>query len=66
MFNNIEELKGIGEASWQLISSIYNSGWDSLFADKNNNSFRQKISFMCTPKVNSIKSRKRTRIPPNQ
>ena len=30
-----------------------------LIADKDNNSFRQKVSFKCTPKVNLIKTRKK-------
>jgi len=54
--NDVAELHGIGESAWKLVSTIYNSGWDFLFADKNNNSFRQKVFFKCTPKVNSLKN----------
>ena len=38
--NDIEDLKGIGEAAWNLVISIYSSGRDSLHADSNKNSFR--------------------------
>ena len=49
--NNIEDLKSIGEAVWNLVVSIYSLGWDYLYADNNKNSFRQKVSFKCTPKL---------------
>ena len=57
--SNTNNVNGIGEAIWKLMSSIYNSGWDSLFANKNNNLFRQKVSFICTHKLNPIKSGKK-------
>ena len=58
-FNNIEEFKGISKAIWKFVSTIYNSGWNSLFADNYNNSFRQKVLFKCTPKTNPVKSGKK-------
>ena len=57
--NNVPELRGVGESAWKLISAIYSSGWDSLFADKNNNTFRQKVSFKYTPNVNPLKNGKK-------
>jgi len=53
--NNIKEFKDISEAAWKFVSAIYNSGWDSFFADNFKNSFRQKLAFKCTPKVNLSK-----------
>jgi len=56
--NEVNDLKGIGEATWKFVSAFYNAGWDSLVADTNNNSFRQKISFHYTPKTNPVKNGK--------
>lgn len=36
--------------AWDFISSIYESGWDKLTANKNNNSFRQYTSAQFKPK----------------
>jgi len=44
----------MGEAVWNLISSVYQSNWDSLIADKNSYTLRQKISVKFTPKVKPI------------
>ena len=41
--NNLEDFKGIGEVIWNLISSVYQSKWDSLIADKNTIFLRKKI-----------------------
>ena len=49
--NKLEDFKGIGEAIWSFISSVYQSKWDSLIADKNNKSLRQKISDKLTPRI---------------
>ena len=38
--NKVSELRGIGKATWKFLSAIYNSEWDSLITDKDNNSFR--------------------------
>ena len=50
--NNIKDFEDIGKAVWELILSIYNSGWNSLFADNYKNSFRKKVSLKFTSKVN--------------
>jgi len=38
--NDIKDFKDISKATWELISSIYNSGWDSLIVDDHKNSLR--------------------------
>jgi len=57
--NNVEDLKDIGTAAWNLISSIYTSEWDSLYANENKNLFSQKVFFMYTSKAISIKNGKK-------
>ena len=32
--NDLEDFNSISEAIWNLISSVYQSNWDSLYADK--------------------------------
>ena len=39
--------------------AIYTSEWDSLYMDNNKNLFRQKVSFICTPKTIPIKNGKK-------
>ena len=57
--NNVPKLRRIGESTWKLISTIYSSGWNLLFTNKNNKSFKQKVAFKCTPNVNSIENSKK-------
>ena len=38
--NNIADLRGVCEAAWNFISSIYEAGWDELIVDNKNFSFR--------------------------
>jgi len=57
--NDIKDFEGIGKATWELISFIYESGWDSLVADNHKNSFRQKVSYKFTLKVISEKNGKK-------
>lgn len=57
--NDIKYFKGISKAAWELISSIYNSRWDSLIADDHKTSFRQKLASKFTPKVNLEKNGKK-------
>jgi len=49
--NDIEDLKGIGKAIWNLVSLVYNANWNSLNADKQSNSLRRKMSAKFTLKV---------------
>jgi len=55
--NNLKDFKGIGEAIWNLISSIYQSKWGSLITDKNSNTLRQKISVKFTLRVLPVLTR---------
>lgn len=52
--NNIQDFKGMGEAVWNLISSVYQPNWDSLITGKNSYTLRQKILAKFTPKVKPI------------
>ena len=42
-FNDVLGLKGFSEVVWSFISSIYKSGWDTFYSDKENRLFRQKF-----------------------
>ena len=55
--NNLEDFNSIGEAIWNFISSVYQSKWDLLIADKNLNSLRQKTSVKFTSKVTALFNR---------
>ena len=41
--NNISQLKYFGKAVWNFIFSIYKSSWDTINANNNNNSFRNRV-----------------------
>jgi len=47
--NNCKDLEGVGKALWKFLSSIYESHWNSLYADSSNNTFRSKVSSKFTP-----------------
>ena len=49
--NDLEDLNGIGKSIWNFISSIYQSNWDSLYADNQSISLRRKIASKFTPKI---------------
>ena len=49
--NNVLDLKGISEVAWTFISAIYKSEWNSLIANKDNQSFRQKFASKFSPKI---------------
>lgn len=53
--NNIMDLKEIGEVIQNFIASIYDSDWNSLIADKDNHTLRQKVVTKFTPKLHEIK-----------
>lgn len=38
--HEVNNLKGIGEATWKFISAFYNARWDLLVTDVYNNTFR--------------------------
>ena len=50
--NDLEDFNSIGEAIWNFISSVYQSNWDSLYADKQSNLLRRKIATKFTSRVN--------------
>jgi len=50
-FNNLEDFHGIGKAVWNFISSVYQTNWNSLYADKQSNSLRKKIASKFTLKI---------------
>ena len=56
--NEINDFKGIDKATWKLISAIYNSKWDSLFANGHKNTFKQKFSLQFTLKTPPAKNGK--------
>ena len=47
--NNCKDLEGVGKVLWEFLSSIYESHWDSLYANSSNNTFRSKVSSKFTP-----------------
>ena len=57
--NNIKDFKDIGKVAWKLISFIYKSKWNSLITDNYKNSFRQKVTYKFTSKVNLEKNSKK-------
>jgi len=53
--NNILDLNGIGEVTWNFMLAIYKSEWDTLITNKNNKTFRQQIASKFTPKIQETK-----------
>ena len=53
--NDIPALNGFDEATWLFISSIYESSWDSLYANNKGTTFRQEVLSKFTPKNNRVK-----------
>ena len=53
--NNIPQLKGLGKAAWNFISSIYEAKWDSIDIDSNS-FFRTRVSSKFTSKILKTKS----------
>ena len=51
--NNLVDLKGIGEAVWNFISSVYDTNWDVLSTDNNSTSLRRKIASKFTSRMQS-------------
>ena len=64
--NDIKDFEDIGKVAWELISSIYEAGWDSLVANNHKNTFRQNISHKFTPQVNLEKPGKKQETPANK
>jgi len=55
--NNLENFKGIGEAVWNFIFSVYEANWDALYTDNNSISLRRKIVSKLTPKTPPLPQR---------
>jgi len=49
--NDLKDFDGIGDTVWNFISSVYQSGWDSLYTDNKLKTLREKISSKFTPKI---------------
>ena len=47
--NNVKDLKGMGKAVWEFLSSIYNLRWDGLYVDNSNTTFRNKVKSKFIP-----------------
>ena len=50
--NDLNDLKGIGKEAWNFILAFYNVGWDTLIADSNGGSFRNKVAAKFIQKIN--------------
>ena len=50
--NDIKDFKGISKVAQKLISSIYESRWNSLIASNYKNSFKQKVVYKFIPRIN--------------
>ena len=53
--NKVPDLKSVGEATWNFISVLYNSGWDLLISNSNNWSLWQKVAVQFTPGIHEVK-----------
>jgi len=54
--NNIFDLNRLGKAVQLFISSIHKSEWDSLYSDKENRTFKQKLASKFTLKIQEEKT----------
>jgi len=68
---DIPQISEFGFAAWDLVSSIYSSGWDKLIADNNSRTFRQRVASQfimknipTTEKRNKTNPANISRIPP--
>jgi len=56
LINDISQLKGFGETTWNFISSIYKFSWNTNYDNSNNNSFRSKVANKFTSKTSKTKT----------
>ena len=49
--NDLKDFDGIDNTVWNFISSVYQSGWDSLYTDNKSKTLREKISSKFTPRI---------------
>ena len=52
--NNLEDFHSIGKAVWNFISSVYQTTWNLLYANKHSNTLRKKIIAKFTLKIQPI------------
>jgi len=53
----LDDFKGIGEAVWNFISSVYDANWDALVTEDNSTSLRRKIVAKFTPRIQPVSQR---------
>ena len=61
--NDVTEFKGMGNAIWNFISSVYEAKWDSLYTNCSTSMLRSKISSKFTPRIPSAKGNSNKEIP---
>ena len=65
--NNIKDLEGVGKAVWDLILSLYEAYWDSLYVNDQKTSFRNKVkskfSLMALNNMNNSKGKNKVNPP---
>ena len=49
--NEVQDLEDISKATWEFLSAIYESQWDSLFIDESKMTFRNKVKSKFSPQV---------------
>jgi len=54
--NNIKDLKSMGKAIWEFITTVYESYWDVLHINNNNTIFRSKVKSKFAPQVKNIQA----------
>jgi len=60
---DISHIAGFGSAAWNLIMSIYKSGWNALSINKHNRTFCQYISAQFKPNIKVSASHKKEQNP---
>jgi len=49
--NDLKDFDGISDIVWNFLSSVYQSGWDSLHTDNKLKTLRENISSKFTPRI---------------
>jgi len=65
--NNIKDLEDVGKAVWDLILSLYEAHWDSIYVNDQKTSFRNKVkskfSLMALNNMNNSKGKNKINSP---
>ena len=56
--NDLDNLKGVGKEAWNFISAFYDVCWDTLIANSNSGSFRNKVVAKFMSKINTSNTSK--------